>query len=255
MLLETSQWLSLLTVGVSAGFIDAVVGGGGLLSIPALLSMGIPPHMALGTNKLAACFSSFTSAMTYFRQQFFSPTLWYHCAIATFLGAVLGSTIVLMIDNDWLVKMLPIMIIAVALYTALNPNAIGCKNTQVPQSKPNKLYQWLTGFFWGGYDGFAGPGIGAFWTISSSKLFQLPLLNSCALARSMTLISNLTALLIFLFQSKVNFTIGLAMGMFMMLGSFIGAHFAIRFGSPFIKPIFICVVIIMSIHLAWSAWF
>ncbi|WP_133407506.1 sulfite exporter TauE/SafE family protein [Parashewanella tropica] len=255
MLLESSHWLILSGVSIVAGFIDAVVGGGGLLSIPALLSVGMPPHVALGTNKLAACFGSFTSAMTYFRQQFFTPALWYNTAIATFVGAVFGSFLVLAIDNYWLELILPLLIISVALYTLFSPNAIGCKNEISPSQPPNKIKQWLSGFFLGGYDGFAGPGIGAFWTLSASKLYSLPTLNCCGLARSMTLVSNVTALVVFMLQSDVMYDIGIAMGLFMMLGSFIGARFAIRFGSKVIKPIFISVVIVMSIHLAWSNWF
>ena len=255
MALEIGHWLMLALVGISAGFIDAVVGGGGLLSIPALLSLGIPPHQTLGTNKVAACFSSFTSSLTYFRQQLFTPSLWYHTAMATFIGAVLGSTLVLAIDNDWLIKILPIMVIAVAVYSLLNPNAIGCKNAEMIDKSPSKLHQWLMGLSWGGYDGFAGPGIGAFWTISVSKLYGLPLLNSCGLARSMTLVSNVTALIVFMSLGKVNYVIGILLGVFMMVGSFVGARVAIRFGSPFIKPIFITVVLFMSLHLAWSAWF
>ncbi len=255
MMLEAGHWLMLALVGISAGFIDAVVGGGGLLSIPALLSLGITPHQTLGTNKLASCFSSFTSSLTYFRQQLFTPSLWYHTAIATFIGAVSGSALVIAVDNDWLIKILPVMIIAVAVYSLLSPNAIGCENAEMIKQSPDKRRQWLTGFVWGGYDGFAGPGIGAFWTISVSRLYGLPLLNSCGLARSMTLISNITALIVFMSLGKVNYIIGILLGVFMMLGSFTGARVAIRFGSPFIKPIFITVVLFMSLHLAWSAWF
>ncbi|MGB0894928.1 MAG: sulfite exporter TauE/SafE family protein [Parashewanella sp.] len=254
MILETSDWIILILTGISAGFIDAVVGGGGLLSIPALLSIGIPPHLTLGTNKLAASFSSLTSAATYFKNRLFSPSLWFHTIIATATGAVFGSLIVLAIDNAWLFKILPIIIIGVALYTLIHPNAIGCKNTAIPETKPKRRHQWLTGLTLGGYDGFAGSGVGAFWTIAVSKLYRLPLLNCCGLARSMTLVSNLTALAIFIWQSKVDFELGFVLGLFMMIGSYIGAQFAIRYGSPFIKPLFITMVLCISVYLAWSAW-
>ncbi|RYV02252.1 hypothetical protein SOPP22_11900 [Shewanella sp. OPT22] len=254
MMLEVGHWFMLALVGISAGFIDAVVGGGGLLSIPALLSLGLPPHLTLGTNKVAACFSSFTSSLTYFKQELFSPQLWYHTAIASFVGGVLGSALVLAIDNEWLIKILPIIIIAVAVYSLINPNAIGSQNSNMIKKSPKKLHQWLMGLALGGYDGFAGPGAGAFWTISTSKFYGLPLLNSCGLARSMTLVSNLTALMVFIALDEVNYLVGIVLGLFMMIGSFIGARVAIRLGSPFIKPIFITVVLFMSLHLAWSAW-
>lgn len=254
LLLEPSTWAILAAIGFIAGFIDAIAGGGGLLSIPALLTLGINPHLALGTNKLAASFSSSMAAYTYYKQNLFAPKLWYHTFVATFIGAVSGTFIVYLIDNQWLEKILPLMIMIIAIYTLLNPNAMGCKSNQ-PLDKPAPRYkQWLQGFPLGFYDGFAGPGSGAFWTITSTSVHKIPLLHSCGLARSMTFVSNLTSLVIFLTLGQVNILIGLSMGLCMMLGSFIGARTAIHYGAEFIKPVFITVVILIAAKLAWSAW-
>lgn len=255
LLLEPSSWVILAIVGLLAGFIDAVVGGGGLLSIPALLTLGIPPHMALGTNKLAASFGSSMAAWTYYRQHFFTPSFWYHAFIATFIGAVIGSSAVYLINTHWLEKLLPLVIIAAALYTLFSPNAMGCERAKAPQTRASRRTQWLQALPLGLYDGFAGPGIGAFWTISSTKLYQLPLLYSCGLARAMTFISNLTSLSIFLYLQQVHLQVGISMGLCMMLGSFIGARCAIKFGMPFIKPIFMTIVLLIAVNLAWSAWY
>ncbi|GIU30731.1 TSUP family transporter [Shewanella sp. MBTL60-007] len=254
LLLDPSSWAILALVGFIAGFIDAVSGGGGLLSIPALLTMGVPPHLALGTNKLAASFGSSMAAYTYYKQRLFSPALWYHTFIATFIGAVMGTFIVYLIDNSWLEKWLPIMIIAIALYTLFQPNAMGDSNHKIPTKAKSKVKQWLQGLPLGFYDGFAGPGIGAFWTVSSTGLHKLPLLYSCGLARAMTFTSNLTSLTIFIALGKVNLAIGLSMGVCMMAGSYIGAHSAIKFGLPFIRPIFITVILLIAAQLVWSAW-
>ncbi len=102
LLLEPNTWFILAGIGLLAGFIDAIAGGGGLLSIPALLTLGINPHVALGTNKLAACFGSSTAAYTYYKQNLFTPHLWYHTFIATFIGAVSGTFLVYLIDSYWL---------------------------------------------------------------------------------------------------------------------------------------------------------
>ncbi|MGZ9897807.1 sulfite exporter TauE/SafE family protein [Shewanella gaetbuli] len=254
LLIDPSQLLLLAVIGIIAGFIDAIVGGGGLLSIPALLTMGIPPHLALGTNKLAACFGSFTSSYTYYKQQLFVPKFWRLCAIATFVGAILGSGLVFLINSAWLEKLLPLLIISIAIYTLFSPKAMGSKTYTPPKESPDRTKQSVQGLILGGYDGFAGPGIGAFWTVSSISLHKLPLLESCALARIMTLISNITALAIFAFLGQVNWILGLWMGLCMMAGSFIGARSAIRFGIPFIKPLFIISVVSIAAHLAWSAW-
>ncbi|MCE9684968.1 TSUP family transporter [Shewanella sp. AS16] len=255
LLLTPGDWALLAGLGLIAGFIDAVVGGGGLLSIPALLTLGLPPHLALGTNKLAACFGSSMAAFTYYRQRLFTPAFWYHAFIATFIGAVAGSGLVYLIDNLWLEKLLPLLIIAIALYTLLNPAAMGNAQSLAPSKPGAKPTQWLQGLALGGYDGFAGPGIGAFWTVSSARLYRLPLLHSCGLARAMTFTSNLSALIIFGLLGQVQLHIGLWLGLCMMLGSFIGAHTAIKFGLPFIRPLFMLMVILITAKLIWSAWF
>ena len=254
LLLDPSHLAILAIIGVVAGFIDAIVGGGGLLSIPALLAMGIPPHLALGTNKLAACFGSTISSYTYYKQQLFTPVFWKTCAIATFIGAILGCGLVFLINASWLEKLLPLLIISIAIYTLFSPKAMGGKHCVSPQKAPSNTRQGIQGLILGGYDGFAGPGIGAFWTVSSISLHKLPLLESCALARIMTLISNITALVIFAFWGQVDWLLGLWMGICMMAGSFMGARSAIRFGIPFIKPLFIISVVCIATHLAWSAW-
>lgn len=255
LLLEPSNWALLAIIGLIAGFIDAIVGGGGLLSIPALLTLGIAPHTALGTNKLAASFGSSMAAWTYYRQHLFTPSFWYMAFIATFIGAVLGSVLVYLIDTQWLEKILPLLIIGIAIYSLLSPSAISDTDCQAPIQSPPTQKQGLQGLILGAYDGFAGPGIGAFWTVSSGSLYKLPLLHSCGLARAMTFTSNLTALAIFGWLGQVQWQIGLWMGLCMMLGSFIGARCAIKFGMPFIRPLFILIVLLIAANLAWSAWF
>lgn len=254
LLLDPSHWAALAVIGIIAGFIDAIVGGGGLLSIPALLTVGIPPHLALGTNKLAACFGSITSSFTFYKQHLFNPELWKACGIATLVGSIAGCGLVFLIDAKWLEKILPLLIISIAIYSLLSPKAMGDGNITAPTSRSPKSKQIGQGFLLGGYDGFAGPGIGAFWTVSSISLHKLPLLHSCGLARNMTAVSNITALIIFALMGQVQWMLGLWMGICMMAGSFIGARSAIRFGIPFIKPIFIIMVLSIAVHLTWSAW-
>lgn len=255
LLLEPSNWALLAVIGLIAGFIDAVVGGGGLLSIPALLTLGIAPHTVLGTNKLAASFGSSMAAWTYYRQHLFKPAFWYIAFIATFVGAALGSLLVYLLDTQWLEKILPLLIIGIAVYSLVSPNAISDTDCQALIQPPPRQKQGLQGLILGAYDGFAGPGIGAFWTVSAGTLYKLPLLHSCGLARAMTFTSNLTALGIFAWLGQVQWQIGLWMGLCMMLGSFIGARCAIKLGLPFIRPLFVLIVLAIAANLVWSAWF
>ncbi|KXF81408.1 TSUP family transporter [Enterovibrio coralii] len=245
----------LALVAFSAGFIDAVAGGGGMLTVPALLSIGLPPHVALGTNKLSATFASSTAAVTYYRKKLFSPEFWKHAFIATFIGAVLGTLLVDYISTDWLEKALPLVILATAVYTIWHPQP-KADNHFLPKDDVNlNKKQWGQGLTLGFYDGVVGPGTGAFWTVSSMSLYKMNILLSSGLAKAMNFTSNITSLVTFIVLGHVNWAIGLTMGVCLMFGAYLGANSAIKFGAKFIRPVFVTVVVVLAVKLAYSAWF
>lgn len=246
----------LALVAFVAGFIDAVAGGGGMLTVPALLSLGLPPHIALGTNKLAATFASSTAAFTYYRKRLFKPQCWLRAFIATLVGATVGTMAVDAISTDWLEKILPLIILAAALYTIWHKTPDANHNSATPAPCPmlNKK-QYGQGFVLGFYDGVAGPGTGAFWTVSSMALYRLNILLASGLAKAMNFTSNFTSLVTFAMLGHINWGLGLIMGICLMAGAFVGAHSAIHFGAKFIRPVFVTVVSILAIKLAYDAWF
>jgi len=252
--LDVNLWITLCSVGFIAGMIDAIAGGGGMLTIPTLLASGLPPHIALGTNKLAASFGSFTASFTFYKKKLFDPIYWNASLISTAIGAIAGTFAVSFLSTDFLNKILPVLIIITAIYTLLAKNIIN-NNMELPK-KSNSLIakQTSQGLVLGFYDGIAGPGTGAFWTASSSAMYKINILLSCGLARSTNFVSNFCSLLTFAYLGYVNLLLGLSMGIFIMLGAWIGAHFAIKFGSKFIRPIFITLVIFISLNLALKAW-
>lgn len=253
--IEPSMLIALGFVAFIAGFIDAVAGGGGMLTVPALLSLGLPPHIALGTNKLAATFASSTAAFTYYRKSLFNPSFWKASFIATLIGAITGTLIVDLISTELLEKALPLIILAVAAYTIWHPHPKS-ENHQLPEKCPKlKRCQWLQGISLGLYDGVAGPGTGAFWTVSSMALYRLNILLASGLAKAMNFTSNFTSLVTFAILGHIDWVLGLTMGVCLMAGAFIGAHSAIRFGAKFIRPVFITVVSVLAIKLAYEAWF
>ncbi|MDD1792997.1 TSUP family transporter [Enterovibrio sp. ZSDZ42] len=254
-ILEPSTIAILAMVAFAAGFIDAVAGGGGMLTVPALLSIGLPPHIALGTNKLAATFASSTAAVTYYRKKLFSPSFWRHAFFATLIGAVLGTLLVDVISTVWLEKGLPLIILIIAIYTICRPPS-KVENHRLPKDDPKlNTKQWGQGLSLGFYDGVVGPGTGAFWVVSSMSMYKMNMLLSSGLAKAMNFTSNITSLVTFIILGHVNWAIGLTMGVCLMAGAYIGAHSAIRFGSAFIRPVFITVVVILSVKLAIDAWF
>lgn len=252
--IEPGLLLILCVVAFSAGFIDAIAGGGGLLTVPALLTAGLPPHMVLGTNKLAATFGSLIASVTYYRKKLFNPTYWRRSLLYTAIGAVLGTVVVDMITKEQLEKILPVLILLAAFYTLFNrlqPD----DQLQLPEQNRKLFWQQrLQGLTLGFYDGIAGPGTGAFWMVSTMALYRINLLLTCGVARTMNFISNGFSLVAFIALGHVHFMLGIAMGVCLMAGAYLGAHSAIRFGSRFIRPVFISVVIAIALRLAWQAW-
>lgn len=242
---------ALLAVAFFAGFIDAIAGGGGLLTLPALLTAGLPPHLVLGTNKLCATFGSATASFTFYRRKLFDPVQWRRALVATAIGAALGAGLAHLIPARWLNQLLPLVVFVCGLYLLINP-APAPRDNNAPIGKRR---QWPQGLGLGFYDGIAGPGTGAFWTVSSLLLYPLDLLRASGVARSMNFVSNGTALAVFIISGQVAWVLGLGMGLALMAGAYLGARTAIRGGSKFIRPIFILVVLLLSLRLAWQHWF
>ena len=252
--LEPATVLMLCVAAFSAGFIDAVAGGGGLLTVPALLTAGLPPHMALGTNKLAATFGSSTASWTYFKKNLFNPTFWRNSIIATAIGAVLGTLTVDYLSTDFLEKWLPVVIFGAALYTLLSRQKPDNQIKLPDITKKLKMTQIGQGMMLGFYDGLAGPGTGAFWTVSNMAFYKMNLLLCCGVARTMNFVSNFFSLIAFVALGHVNYALGLGMGVCMLVGAYIGAHSAIKFGGKFIRPVFITVVLAIAVKLTLEAW-
>ena len=254
-LVEPTMLVVLALVAFIAGFIDAVAGGGGMLTVPTLLSLGLPPHIALGTNKLAATFASSTAAFTYYRKKLFKPKYWLRAFVMTLIGATVGTLVVDAISTDWLQKVLPLIILAAAIYTVWHKAPTTVQNEMPAGCKKFNTKQYLQGFSLGFYDGLAGPGTGAFWTVSSMALYRLNILLASGLAKAMNFTSNLTSLITFAILGHIDWVLGLTMGVCLMAGAFVGAHSAIRFGAKFIRPVFVTVVSILAVKLAYDAWF
>ena len=252
--LDPATWALLCAVALAAGFIDAIAGGGGMLTVPALLTAGLPPHLTLGTNKLAASFGSLTASVTYFRKKLFNPRFWAASILGTAIGALVGTLVVDYLSIEFLNKLLPVVIILVACYSLFGSLSTTEHNELPELDSKTKVKQWLQGLGLGFFDGLAGPGTGTFWTASNSLLYKMSLLLNCGLARSMNFVSNFISLITFVALGHVNFLLGITMGFFLMLGAWLGAHSAIKFGSKMIRPVFNTVVIVLALKLIYEAY-
>lgn len=242
----------LAVVAFVAGFIDAIAGGGGLLTTPALLTAGMPPHLVLGTNKLSSTFGSATASFTFYRRKLFHPRQWTRALIGTAVGALIGAVVAHYLPAQLLNQMLPVIVFGCGLYLLFGGTPKAPLDANAPITTKWQLPQGLgLGF----YDGVAGPGTGAFWTVSTLLMYPVDLVKASGVARSMNFVSNAAALTVFAVNGTVDWAIGLVMGTALMVGAFLGARTAIQGGAKFIRPVFITVVLGLTIRLAWQHWF
>lgn len=244
----------LLGVSFFAGLVDAIAGGGGLLLLPALLTSGVPPHLALGTNKLAATFGSFTASRICIVKGMVKPRFWLLMMFSTLMGAFLGALTAWLLSADVLKKGLSMLIFCAAGYVLLmRPQSQSTSSTHLSKAPFEKSI--LLGNFLGFYDGIAGPGVGSFWTMANVTLFELNLVDASCLARLMNFVSNFVALITFLMVGNVDIILGLTLGTTLMLGAYLGVHSALKYGAPLIRPLFLAMFSLLGIRLMYQVFF
>lgn len=241
----------LFLAGLSGGFIDAIAGGGGLITVPALLACGLSPQMALGTNKFQSSCGTTLVVWRYAKAGLLkTPWLWL-AIMAAFFASMGGAVTVGIISNAYLKKLIPWMLAAVALYTALNRHF----GIHVTKAKISPLpFALIAGALIGFYDGFFGPGTGSFWTVALVALLGLGLQEATGYTKAANLASNVGSLLIFLGAGSVNFAAGGAMIAGQLIGARLGSGMVIKHGAKFIRPVFLTVVFAMTVKLILDAW-
>ena len=242
----------LFATGLVAGFVDSIAGGGGLITIPVLLSLGLPPQCALGTNKLQASFGSGSATWHYARAKTVSLADCARGFALCFIGAALGTLAVRQLNPDVLKRAIPVLLVAVGLYLLLKPQ-LGA--TDIHPRLPRAAFDILFGLGLGFYDGFFGPGAGTFWTMAAMLGLGFNLTRATGYAKVMNFASNLSSLGLFLIGGNVLFAAGLTMGAGQFLGARTGSRMVITKGTRFIRPIFLSVVLALSLKLIWDAYF
>jgi uncharacterized membrane protein YfcA len=246
---EPLTLLLLITAAFFAGLIDAIAGGGGLITVPALMAIGLPPQVALGTNKLQASFGS-GSAMLHFVR---SGTVKLSDCLAgifwTAVGAGTGVLAIQRLDPAILRQLVPWMLVIIAAYTLLTPK-LGTEDIHARIS--SKIFYPLFGLAIGFYDGFFGPGTGSFWAMGFVLLLGYSLVRATAHTKVMNFTSNIVALGIFLTAGQVQMLAGLLMGVAQFIGARIGAKLVIKKGAKFIRPVFIIIVLAITAKLIYQ---
>jgi uncharacterized membrane protein YfcA len=245
-MLDPMVLLALAGVGMLAGFVDAIAGGGGMIALPALLSAGLPPVAALATNKLQGSVGTAMAALTFWRRGFVSLRALLPAMLLTFAGSLSGALVVKQLDVSVLDVAVPVALIGIALYFLFAPNL---SDVDKIARLPFHRFVPVLGFAIGFYDGIFGPGTGSFFTIGFVMLFGLGMTRASGNTKVLNLVSNLAALVIFIFSGDVVWPVGIAMAAGQVLGGYIGARTGIRFGAKVIRPLVVLVSIALALRL------
>ena len=247
----TPLWLHpiLFLTGLGAGFVDSIAGGGGLITIPVLLNLGLSPQDALGTNKLQATFGSGSATWNYGRAGLIAYRECVTGVVYTFVGALAGTVMVQRLDPAFLKRAIPWLLLAIALYLLFQPK-LGEKDIH-PRLPPYPFHLGF-GLLIGFYDGFFGPGTGTFWAMAYILGLGFNMTKATAHTKLMNFTSNVASLLAFLYGGQVHYLAGLTMGVGQLVGARLGARVVIRRGTKLIRPVFITVVLALTLKLLWD---
>ncbi len=239
----------LFLVGLVAGTVDAVAGGGGLITVPALLNLGLPVPLALGTNKFQSSFGSVSASAHFLRHGAVNLRECRIGILATLAGALLGAFAVQQIDPGILRDLVPWLLAGILVYTLFRPR-IGTGDH--PPKLPASLFFTAFGLGLGFYDGFFGPGTGSFWAIALVLLLGQNFTRATAFTKIMNATSNVAALALFAAAGLVHLGAGLAMAAGQLLGGRLGAHLVMTRGARFIRPLFLTMVTLTLARLLWT---
>lgn len=249
--LTVYQYVLLWGAAFLAGFVDSIAGGGGLITVPVLLAVGLDPHIALGTNKLQASFGSCIASVHYARGNLVDFKHIIEGVLFTALGAAAGTAAIQMVEPAFLKLLLPFFLTAIFLYMLFSPE-LGRLDKR-PVMHPS-LFYLAAGLGLGFYDGFFGPGTGSFWTIALVVFMGNNLMRATAQTKVMNATSNLVSLAAFLIGNKVLFTAGLLMGSGQLIGATIGSHLVLKRGSRFVRIFFLTIVALTIAKVIYSAY-
>ncbi|EDX87865.1 conserved domain protein, putative [Synechococcus sp. PCC 7335] len=258
--------LAVFAIGLVAGFVDAIAGGGGLIMLPGLLFTGLPVGSAIATNKLCGTFGSLTSTLKFAQSQQIDWSACKLMALPIIIGAYLGSRSIGLLPSTWAEPIVVTLMAIITLFVIFKPG-FGIAKVEAASSASSELQRsssvskhafgrTLAMIFAGGaigfHDGFFGPGTGIFLVFSLLSLASIDFLRATGTTKLLNFLANFTALVTFATTGSIDYSKGLSGALGVILGSFLGATFATRKGAQLIKPIFVVVTIALIVKLLVS---
>jgi len=238
----------LFFVGVVAGFLDTLVGGGGLLAVPALLLSGIPPIYVLGTNKFQGSMGTGIATFLLFKKKKLDWNSVKNLMFASFIGSIVGGVIIQFVDTQFLSFVIPIVLVFIAIYFIVSPKP----KSIASNPKSNKKFELFAVPVVGFYDGMFGPGAGSFFAMTGVMIKKLEIIQATILAKPLNFASNIAGFIVFFSFGHIAFLIGLLMMMGQMIGAFFGTHYLLKANPLIIRLLIVIISISMLIKYMLS---
>lgn len=238
--------LLLFALALVAGLVDSIAGGGGLITVPALLWTGLDPVAVLATNKAQGVFGTFAASINFARQGTIDLRRAAFAVLCTFIGAAAGTLSVRHLGGELLERLIPVLLIAFALYFLFSPRV---SDLDTRHRIGEGAFALSVGVGVGYYDGFFGPGTGTFFAMGYVALLGYNLRRATAHTKLLNFTSNLAALLFFLPGSHVAWNLGLPMAAGQLIGAGIGSHLVLRHGTRLVRPVLVVASLAVSLKL------
>jgi len=244
--------LILFALALLAGLVDSIAGGGGLITVPALLWTGLDPVAVLATNKAQGVFGTFSATTNFLRQGAIDLRRAAFAVACTFIGSAAGTISVRYLGGERLERLIPILLIAFAIYFLFSPRV---SDLDSRHRIGEGVFALTVGFGVGFYDGFFGPGTGTFFAMGYVALLGYNLRRATAHTKLLNFTSNLAALLFFLPGGHVAWPLGLPMAAGQLLGAWAGSHLVLRHGARLVRPVLVVASLGVSLTLLSEQWF
>lgn len=244
-------WALLIGIAFVSGIVDAIAGGGGLLTVPALALIGLDPVSVIATNKLQSTFGSASATLHFARKGYIDVLDVWPMALASAFGSLVGALLLLQIPSQFALVALPFILVLVAAYFAFSPRFDDVSHP--PRLHPLVFTAGVVPLI-GMYDGFFGPGTGSFFMLAFTALMGFGVVKATAHTKLANFASNAAGLLVLSLSGKVVLGLGLAMGLAQFTGAALGSRLVLLKGHRLVKPLLIVMCCAMALRLALKQW-
>ena len=245
------QFLIVCPMVFLAGFVDAIAGGGGLISLPAYLLAGVPMHQAIATNKLSSATGTTISTIRYCRNTKVDWSIAGPAIVLSLIGSSIGAKLTMMMPESVL-KVVLLVVLPVTAVFVFRKNALVEKQSGSVSHRRMLLITWIAALAIGCYDGFYGPGTGTFLILVMVGLAKMDMMQAAANTKLINLASNISALAAFLIGGKVVLTLGLAASVFSIAGHYTGSSMVMKNGTKIVKPSILVVLVLLFLKVIFD---